>query len=230
MRRATIEWPDPRPFADRDSPIRFLAVSDARDPGLEHADPRAIVGPVDGILGCGDLPPSWLGYLGDALRVPVVYVRGNHDRGDAWTPDKLSAPAWLGAGRVARVAGITIGGLEWPGIDDPGNRRQPGRAWRPTLRLAWRALLARIRGRGEPILVISHVPPEGLGDVASDPYHVGFPAYRWLVDRLRPPLWLHGHTTMASISRLETAAGPTTVINVTGAVLVELRPPSASPA
>jgi hypothetical protein len=224
MRRAAIDWPDRRPFAGRAGPIRFLAVSDSRDPGLEHGDVRAMVGPIDGILGCGDLPPTWLGYLADALRVPTVYVRGNHDRGDAWTLGSPHAPAWLQTGHVAQLAGISIGGLEWPGLDDRGNRRQPERAWRPALRLAAWAVVRRFRRRGGPLLVISHAPPLGLGDAESDPYHVGFPAYRWLVDRLRPPLWLHGHTTTASVAKLVTTAGPTTLINVTGAVLVELRP------
>jgi hypothetical protein len=59
-------------------------------------------------------------------------------------------------------------------------------------------------------------------------YHRGFPAYRWLLRRLRPVLWLHGHTTTASVQTLETHAGPTTLINVTGAVLIELLPPDVA--
>jgi Icc-related predicted phosphoesterase len=84
-----------------------------------------------------------------------------------------------------------------------------------------------VTGQAEPILVISHAPPLGAGDVSTDAYHVGFSAYRWLLDRLRPPLWLHGHTTMASVSQLVCHANKTEVVNVTGAVLVELFPPKA---
>ena len=76
------------------------------------------------------------------------------------------------------------------------------------------------------MVVISHVAPEGAGDVPNELYHKGFGAYRWLLDRFRPPLWLHGHTTTASVTELQVAAGPTTVVNVTGAVLVSCcRPP-----
>jgi len=67
----------------------------------------------------------------------------------------------------------------------------------------------------------------GDGDVSTDAYHVGFGAYRWLLYRLRPPLWLHGHTTMASVSSLVCRADRTEVVNVTGAVLIELSPPPA---
>jgi hypothetical protein len=63
--------------------------------------------------------------------------------------------------------------------------------------------------------------------VSTDAYHVGFGAYRWLLDRLQPPLWLHGHTTLASVSELVTRANQTSVVNVTGAVLLELSPPEA---
>jgi hypothetical protein len=70
--------------------------------------------------------------------------------------------------------------------------------------------------------------PEGAGDVTTDAYHRGFRAYRWLLDRTRPPLWLHGHTTTALVPELLVSAGSTTVVNVTGAVLVELLPPTAA--
>jgi Icc-related predicted phosphoesterase len=228
IRRFRVTWPDSRPFAERPGePIRFLAVSDVQDPALEYADNRAALGRLDGIIGCGDLQPSWLSFLGDAFGAPVVYVRGNHDHGGAWADASVMVSAWLVSGQTCRLAGIVIGGLEWPGLDDLGNRRRPWLAWRHALGLARRALVARAAGHGEPILVISHVPPRGAGDVSTDAYHVGFGAYRWLVDRLHPPLWLHGHTTLASVSELVTQADGTAVVNVTGAVLVELLPPPA---
>ena len=57
--------------------VRVLAVSDVVDEGL-----WADIGPVRGadlILGCGDLPFEYLGYLMNALDVPLVFVPGNHD-------------------------------------------------------------------------------------------------------------------------------------------------------
>jgi len=231
IRRVSVDWPDAHPFSDHPgSPIRFLAVSDVADPVLEHALNRAALGHLDGIIGCGDLAPSWLSFLGDAFVAPVVYVRGNHDHGGAWADRSVMVSGWLASGHTERLAGIVVGGLEWPGIDEPGNRRRPWLAWRHALGLARRALVARASGHGEPMLIISHVPPLGLGDVATDAYHVGFSAYRWLLDRLRPPLWLHGHTTTASVVDLVCEADGTQVVNVTGAVLVELLPPGQASA
>ena len=41
-------------------------------------------GPIDLVLGAGDLEPSYLGFLADAFGVPLLYVRGNHDVGVNW--------------------------------------------------------------------------------------------------------------------------------------------------
>jgi uncharacterized protein len=226
-RRLRLTWPDPRPFAARDGrPIRFLAASDEPDPALEEARNRESLGQVDGVLGCGDLEPSWLGFLGDALHAPVVYVRGNHDRGGAWNePEGFPAP--LPAGGSARVAGVAVAGLEWPGVDQAGNQRRDAFAWPHVLRVLFRSIRARLAGRGEPTLVISHAPPTGAGDTTMDAYHVGIRAYRWLLGRLRPPIWLHGHTNVASVRELTLEVGGTTLVNVTGTVLLELVPPDA---
>ena len=55
----------------------------------------------------------------------------------------------------------------------------------------------------------------------------GSPAYRWLLDRLRPPLWLHGHTPLAGVETWSLELEASRVVNVTGSVLVELVPQPA---
>jgi hypothetical protein len=227
--RLSVVWPDRRAFAERDGrPIRFLVASDMPEPALQDLVNRENLGLIDGILGCGDLEPAWLGFLADAFNTPLVYVRGNHDRGGQWQERPLPVPGWLEAGTIDHLAGIAIVGLEWPGVDAAGNRRRPWLAWRQSIRIARRLVMARLWKT--PLIVISHVPPSGVGDVPSDRYHVGFTAYRWLLDRLAPPIWLHGHSTVASVSRLVERSGPSVVANATGALLVELLPPGAAAA
>jgi uncharacterized protein len=222
--RLTIEWPDEHAFDARDGrPIRFLVASDAPEPALTLGVNREGLGHLDGILGCGDLEPEWLAFLADSFNTPLVYVRGNHDRGGQWRERPLLVPRWLDAGRIERLAGIPVVGLEWPGVDTSGNRRRPWIAWRQALGIARRLIGARLWR--SPIIVISHVPPAGVGD-AHDAYHVGFDAYRWLLGRIAPPIWLHGHTTTASVTRLVERSGPTVVANATGALLVELVRPA----
>ena len=225
IRRISVDWPDRRPFEGRAGrPIRLLAVSDEHEPALEVEVNRLDLGPLDGIVGCGDLDPRWLAFLADSFSAPLVYVLGNHDRGGDWDERRRVVPDPLGSGRQTRIAGIAVTGLGWPQGHEGSNRRRPDLAWWQALRVARLRLRDRLGRRSEPVLVISHAAPEGAGD-APDIYHRGFPAYRWLLDRVRPPLWLHGHTTTASVADLEIRSGETTVVNVTGAVLVELRSP-----
>ena len=229
IRRLTIPWPDDRPFRDRGGrPIRLLAASDEREPGLEVEANRAGIEPIDAVIGCGDLDPHWLAFLADAFRAPLLYVRGNHDHGGDWDERRPVVPTPLGSGTTTTIAGLPVASFEWPGAGSSQNARRPDLAWWDVLGLLRRLVIRRLAKpwfhRAEPLLVISHAAPEGAGD-APDLYHRGFPAYRLVLERLRPPLWLHGHTTTASVESLVVRSGPTTLVNVTGAVLVELVPP-----
>lgn len=227
VRRLTIEWPDPRPFADRGGrPIRWLAVSDDPDPALGHAANRVGLGPLDALVGCGDLEPEYLGFLADAFHVPLAYIRGNHDRGGRWDESVVhAAPQPLATGRLHDVGGLWVAALEWPGIRHRDQQRHDGTAWLDALRLAGRQEARRLLHGAGPGVVLSHAPPRGVGDRAADPYHVGYEGYRWLLDRWQPPLWLHGHVPPASVERWRVAHEGTEVVNVTGAVLVEIGPP-----
>jgi hypothetical protein len=222
-RRVSLEWPDPAPFRDRDgAPIRLLAASDEHDRSLDFDDNRAALGRIDLLIGCGDLSPERLAFLGDAFLAPLVYVRGNHDRGGPWpSPDRIPLAS---AGIDERsLPGIPLLGLPWPTGDREPARREDASAWTQVFSILKARLLIPPR---RAWLVFSHVPPRGAGDTPTDAYHVGFTAYRAVLDRLAPPLWLHGHTSTAAAPTLKVVHGPTTVINVTGSVLVELRPPA----
>ena len=116
-RRLTVIWPDRQPFETRNGePIRLLAVSDAIDPALDHAVNREALGHLDAIVGCGDLEPTYLGFLGDAFGVPVTYVRGNHDRGGHWIETAGKAPHHLPSGQLVEIGGLVVAPFEWPGL------------------------------------------------------------------------------------------------------------------
>ena len=204
--------------------VRLLAVADERDPALEHEVNRRRLGRIDGVLGCGDLEPDYLSFLADAFLAPLVLVRGNHDRGGAWEAGWKRIPAPLD-GRLESVAGIAVLGLSWPGEGRGRAARSEAAAWQQAVR-GW----LRARLGGSPQVVISHVPPLGSGDALDDPYHTGFAAYSWLLRRLRPRLWLHGHTHPASTPGWRSEMDGTSLANVTGAVLVELATESSAPA
>lgn len=219
-RRVTVTWPDGAPFRLRGGqPIRILAASDEPDRTLENRRNREAIGPVDLVAGCGDLGPEELAFLGDAFGAPIVFVRGNHDRGGPWPrPPAIPVPA-SGLDRRS-LRKVPLLALPWPTGDRERAVHDEGAAWRQVIGASARALVSRA-----PTIVLSHVPPLGVGDTPSDPYHRGFAAYRFLLDRLAPPLWLHGHTALAASTTWQVEHCGTTVVNVTGSVLVEIVPP-----
>lgn len=215
-RRLNLPWPDAAfERARGGQPLRLLAVSDEPDRALDFESNRAGLGRLDALLGCGDLEPDYLAFLADAFCVPLLYVRGNHDRGAGWESRREHLPRPLGR-PAQRIGGATLVGLSWPGDDGARALRDDLAAWRQALGLVLRP------PRGRPLIMLSHVPPEGLGDSPEDAYHRGFGAYHWLCRRLDPVLWLHGHTTMAAKREWRVRWGSTTLVNVTGAVLVQI--------
>ena len=221
-KRLTIEWPDPAPFRDRDgAPIRLLAISDAFEQTLADARNRSVLGSIDLIVGCGDLDCDDLSFIVDGFDSPIVYVQGNHDTDERWRQCRDTCPEAIHSTSVFERSGISMAGLTWPGQRGKRGNRSARTAWSQALRLATRRL-----GRTGPLIVLSHVPPLGVGDVSTDPYHRGFRSYRWLLDRVEPVLWLHGHTPLAATREWKTQVGSTTIVNVTGAVIIDLLPPT----
>ncbi|MEP7360409.1 MAG: metallophosphoesterase [Chloroflexota bacterium] len=195
--------------------VRLLAVSDESERALDVEANRDALKPIDAIVGSGDLEPAYLAFLADAFKVPLIYVRGNHDRGENWAVGRSDLPRPL-AGDTDMVKGLRVVGLSWPGATGSQAIRDEGAAWRQAIGV-WFGL----RGKKADI-VVSHVPPRGLGDVPQDHYHRGFAAYRWLARRLQPRLWIHGHSALAAVPSWRQDWGDTTLVNATGAVLVEL--------
>ena len=223
--RLRIRWPDPRPFAARDGqPIRILAVSDEPEPALDERANRERLGHVDLVVGAGDLEPDYLGFVADAFGAPLRYVRGNHDVGSAWVhTERVLLPEPMPDGRVFEEDGIRLVGFSGsPRYNERGMQRSALDMWFRVVR-AWPALR-----RAAPLLVVSHAPPRDVND-DDDLAHRGFMSFRWLARRVRPPLWLHGHTALVRrgmddrMARFE----DTVFYNCTGATLIELVPPDS---
>ena len=216
IRRLTV----PRAGSDGGSAhaVRLLAVSDEREPACDNETNRRALGQIDGLIGAGDLEPGYLSFLADAFRVPLLHVRGNHDRGGGWQEGSDSLPEPMD-GSWLDLAGLAVAGLSWPITKHVHAVHDDGAAWRQVA-----AGYLRFRRR-RPDVIVSHVPPLGLGDAGEDDlYHRGFAAYRWLLKRLRPALWIHGHTTPASVRDWSLEDNGTTIVNVTGAVLIDMVP------
>ena len=200
--------------------LRLLAVSDEVEPQLLDEKTVAGQGRIDLLIGCGDLPAEYLDGLATLYGAPLLFVRGNHDRRGPWPAPAHLPPSARGV-EERSLPGLPIIALTWPTVDrDAAPHDERAARWQ-VLGLGLGRLIRPPAGA----LVISHVPPRGAGDTPTDHYHVGFAAYRFLLDRARPPLWLHGHTNLAAQEAWRVQHGPTTVVNATGSILVELVPP-----
>jgi hypothetical protein len=224
--RLSVTWPDPVPFLERGGrPIRLLAISDEPDATLESAASREGIGRVDLIVGAGDLEPDYLSFVADAFHAPLRYIRGNHDEGPAWAHTRRSLlPEPMPDGAVVEEAGLRLLGFSGSPVYNQGGMQVSSAGM-------WlRVLAASVRAaRRRPVLVVTHAPPRGVND-DEDLAHRGFTSFRWLADRVAPPLWLHGHTALVrrGIDDRTARHNGTLFYNCTGATLVELRPPDAS--
>jgi hypothetical protein len=221
--RLSLRWPDPVPFVDRGGrPIRILAVSDEPDQSIDSRVTRGRIGAVDLIMGAGDLEPDYLSFVTDAFDAPLRYIRGNHDVGPAWSHTRRALlPEPMPDGRVIEEVGLRMVGFSGsPIYSDRGMQVSALGMWARVLG-SWTAAQ-----RARPLIVITHAPPRDVND-DDDRAHRGFTAFRWLADRLGPPLWLHGHTALVrrGIDDRTARHNGTLFYNCTGATVIELMPP-----
>lgn len=201
--------------------MKVLTVSDEVVPSIYHASLRERFHDVDLVLGCGDLPPSYLEYIVSMLDAPCFFVPGNHDGEPEHTEygAELSKP--LGAtdidGRVVRHDGLVLAGLGGSVWYNGGKHQYTQHMMMARVT----ALLPRIiwarygNGYGLDVL-ITHSPPAGIHDGTGA--HAGFKALRWLIDRFPPRYLIHGHIhrNYRMNPHVETRVGDTLVINTSG--------------
>ncbi len=180
--------------------IRTLAVSDEVDQRIYSTTLRERMSDVQLVVGCGDVPASYLEFLVDSLNVPVYYVLGNHAAeltrvGDRGVP-KLPEGCVNVGGKVVRDPdfGLLIAGL--PGSpryaeNEPVQYTEWQMNWM-MFKMSPRLLWNRIRYGRYLDLLITHSPPRDLND-REDIAHRGFKAMRRFLKRFVPQFQLHGH-------------------------------------
>lgn len=196
--------------------MKILTVSDEECKALWDYYTPGRLKDYDLILSCGDLKASYLSFLVTMARCPVLYVHGNHDiRYEIAPPEGCDCID----GALVVYNGVRILGLGGcrkyhPGPHQYTERQMRYRIWK----LKW-----RIRLLGGVDIVVTHAPPEGLGD-DDDPAHWGFAALREFLDQYHPRYLIHGHVHMSyghNIPR-EIEYNGTTVINAYERYVVEI--------
>lgn len=198
--------------------MKILAVSDQIVDRLYSAQVAERFRDVKLILGCGDLPYEYLEFLVSALNIPLLYVPGNHDPGyHAGRRETLVEGGIFLDRRVERIKGLNIAGIGGSIRYKPDgpNQYTQNEMYSRVLRFLPRALWHTRRNGGVLDILIAHSPPRGIHD-EEDGAHVGFTSFQYLLRRLKPRYFLHGHTLVykSNIVPPVTEMGPTTIINV----------------
>jgi Icc-related predicted phosphoesterase len=215
--------------------VKVLSLSDVQIEFIYSPRVQSRFSDVDLVIGCGDLPYYYMEYVGNALDVPLLFVRGNHASEVEFTvAGPRTAP--LGAidlhRRVVQHNGLLIAGVEGSlRYRESPYQYSQGEMWGHVIRLLPALMINRaIHGRFLDIFV-SHAPPWGIHDQPDLP-HQGIRAFLWLLRVFRPAYHFHGHIHVYRNDTItKTRFHDTQVINTYGFLetTVEIRPAGLAP-
>ena len=206
--------------------VKILTVSDQVIERVYTLAPAGHFKDVELILGCGDLPYSYLEYIVTMLGKPMCYVPGNHD--PEFNPNDLRSKAEGGYNldlktvefKNTLIAGF--GGSVRYRPDGVNQYTQTG-AYLRAMQLLPKFLFNRIRYKRNLDILITHSPPFGIHD-DSDVAHQGLKALNWLIKIANPKYMFHGHTHFYrnNIADSETIYENTKIVNVYPYKIVEI--------
>ncbi len=198
--------------------MKVLAVSDQVVDRMYTLASQGHFQDVNLILGCGDLPYTYLEYLVSVLNVPLLYVPGNHDPeyDVKFTTTRAEGGSNLDL-KCVHVKGLLIAGFGGSVRYRPDgvNQHTQLESYFRVFRLLPSLLLNRILYRRALDILITHSPPFGIHDDDTQA-HRGIHAINWLLRWARPRYHFHGHTHFMrqNLSPSVTQFGPTTIMNV----------------
>ena len=163
---------------------------------------------VDLIISCGDLRPEYLTFFVSLCNVPLLYVKGNHDK---VYDDRPPEGCICIDGDIYVHNGVRIMGLGGCMEYIPRSRNQYTERY-----MTFRVLgmcFKILRHRGFDILV-THAPAYQINDLEHLP-HRGFKIFRTLMEVFKPKYFFHGHVHSnytRSFKRVDTFCD-TTIVN-----------------
>ena len=149
---------------------------------------------IDLILSCGDLRSEYLSFLASFAKVPILYVRGNHDDNYAF---KEPEGCVCIEDKIYVYKGVRIMGLG-------GSIRYKAGANQYTQ--------SQMK-KGIDIL-LTHSPAAGISDGEDNP-HKGFEVFIDILDKYKPKYFIHGHVHLnySMNNKRECKYKDTTIIN-----------------
>ena len=153
----------------------------------DYFEPNKLDG-IDLILSCGDLKPEYLSFLATFAKVPILYVRGNHDDiYDIHPPEGCICIE----DTIYEYQGIRILGLGGSIRYKQGNNQYTQMEMKIRVQKLWWKLKCK---KGIDIL-LTHAPAYHVNDGEDGP-HEGFEAFVQILDAYHPKCFIHGHVHM----------------------------------
>lgn len=196
--------------------MKILVVSDEESPALWDYYTPGRLREFDLIISCGDLKSQYLQFLVTMARCPLLYVPGNHDEHYETQPPEGCDCIDDAIVEYNGIRIMGLGGCRWY---HPGRYQYTEKQMRQRIR----SLYWKLKRTGGVDILVTHAPPEGLGD-GDDPAHKGFTALREFLDRYHPAYLLHGHLhkSYGGFSERERSYNGTTLINCCERFVLEI--------
>lgn len=188
--------------------MKILAISDEQYPAYYEQYVKGRLKGYDLIISCGDLRGDYLSFIVTVSGTPLLYVPGNHDGSyEQRPPDGCDCID----DKLVVYRGLRILGLGGSRRYHPGPHQYTDKEMRKRIR----KLRRKLWWHGGVDIVVTHAPPEGVGD-SDDHAHRGFGAFLKLLDKYKPRYLLHGHMHInySHNAVRERQYGDTQVINV----------------
>lgn len=197
--------------------MKILCVADHIDPLVYSTHAKERFKDISLVLGAGDLPMEYLGYISSVLNKPIYFVFGNHNlKGYHYfkrPPTMLNRPlspdhyfaddfgsTYIGGKVVKTKGGILIAGMGGSILyNGEENQYTDSQMFWKLLRLVPRLILNKLRYGRYLDIFLTHAPPRHLGD-REDPPHQGFKWFRWFLERFKPRYMLHGHVHLYEVN------------------------------
>ncbi len=165
--------------------MKILVIADVESKSLwDHYSPEKLEG-IDLIISCGDLSSDYLEFLATMVKVPILYIPGNHDY--KYVTDPPGGCECID-GKLFRYRGLRIFGLG----GSMKYKEGPYMYTERQMRMRVMRGLGRIFAASGIDIFVTHAPVKGYGDMSDLP-HTGFECFNKLLYRCRPTYMLHGH-------------------------------------
>ncbi len=215
--------------------MKILIVADHKDPLVYSPNIKKRFGDVELVLGAGDLPLEYYGFIVSSLNKPLYFVFGNHNLKrysvfkknaafsqsdvDYSSPENIysnSFGATYIGDKVVRIKSknLLIAGLGGSRrYNKDINQYNEFQMYMKILHMVPRLIWNKWRHGRYLDILLTHASPRGIHD-KEDPCHIGFKSFLWFMDKFKPQYLLHGHIHLYSLNdRRVTKYKETTVIN-----------------